>query len=204
MGAVDVGDEVHAQALALIGRECRAHHLRTEIGAADADVDHIRDALAGMSAPVARTHAPDEGLHPRQHAVDQRHHVLTLDLDRTLGAVAQCDVQHGALLGVVDRLALEHTANPALEIDRLGQLDQPVQRLAGDEILGIIEMQSGDGQTHGRRALGVGIEQIAHPLRTHRLPMPLECLPLGCLVHEHGRHDGSSLLKSGITGWRRI
>ncbi len=44
-----------------------------------------------------------------EHGVDLRHHVRAVDQHRrALGTVAQRRVQHGAVLGHVDRLAAEH------------------------------------------------------------------------------------------------
>ena len=45
-----------------------------------------------------------------------RHHVLAVDEDRPVGGVAQRDVQHRAVLGVVDLLAGEHPFAPPLDV----------------------------------------------------------------------------------------
>ena len=56
IGAVDVGDEAERQvALAVVAQRLVGHH-RAEVGAADADVDDVADALAGVAGPVAAAH----------------------------------------------------------------------------------------------------------------------------------------------------
>ena len=53
VGAVDVGDEAEGQlALAVVAQRLVGHH-RAEVRAADADVDDVADALAGVAGPRA-------------------------------------------------------------------------------------------------------------------------------------------------------
>ena len=89
VGAVDVGDEAerHRPFAERTQREIR--HLRSEIGAADADVDDVADALAGMAEPRAGANARGEFGHRVQHLVHVRHDVMSIDQDtRVLAARA--------------------------------------------------------------------------------------------------------------------
>ncbi len=63
--AIDVGDEMHAQARMGKCAQRAAHHLGPQIGAADADIDDIGDRLAAMAGPVAGAHPIGKAVHPR-------------------------------------------------------------------------------------------------------------------------------------------
>ena len=57
IGAVDVGYETEGHvALAVMAQGFVGHH-RPEIGTADADIDDVADALAGVALPFAAAHA---------------------------------------------------------------------------------------------------------------------------------------------------
>ncbi len=123
VGAVDVGDKVHLQVI-LVGAQGFGDHDGTEIGTADADVDHMLDRLAGVTFPLAGDDLLAEALHLGQYGVHFRHHVLAVHLDRAVGAVAQGHVQHGAPFGHVDLLAVEHGVDGAAQIGLFGQINQ--------------------------------------------------------------------------------
>ena len=76
IGAVDIGDEAERHgALAVVPERFVGHH-RPEIGAADADVDDVADALAGMALPRAAAHALGEVGHPVEHRMDVGHDIF--------------------------------------------------------------------------------------------------------------------------------
>ena len=108
VGGVDVRDEAQVEvALAVVAQRLVRHH-RAEVGAADADVDHVADALAGVAAPRAVAHPVGERGHAVEHVVHAGHHVDAVHHDRLASRGAQRHVQHGAVLGGVDPLAAEH------------------------------------------------------------------------------------------------
>ena len=77
--AVDIGDEAEGHApLAVVPERFVGHH-RAEIGAADADVDHVADALAGVALPGAAAHAIGEVRHLVEHGMDLGHDILAVD-----------------------------------------------------------------------------------------------------------------------------
>ena len=88
--------------------QCLVRHRRTEVGAADADVDDVPDAPAGVAGPLARTDPSGERGHLVQDRVHGRHDVLAVDLDHRVARRAQRGVQHRPVLGDVDLLAAEH------------------------------------------------------------------------------------------------
>ena len=69
------------------------HHRRTQIRSADADVDDVGDAEAGVAEPLAAA----DGLGERPHVIERRphirHHVAAVYGHRPVGSIAQGDVQ---------------------------------------------------------------------------------------------------------------
>ncbi len=95
---------------------------------------------------------------------------------------AQRDVQHRAVLGDVDLLAAEHRVDPRAQPAFLGELDQQRERLVGDAVLRVVEVEA---RRLGRQALAalrvVGEElaqmQVAHlrQMGRKRLPRRARC-----------------------------
>ena len=177
IGAVDVGHEVHAQVGGGVGRERAGHHPGPEIGAADADVDHVGDRVAAVAAPGAGAHAVAERAHAGEHPVDLGHHVGAVDQDGPVGPVAQRDVQHRAPFGGVDPVARKH------RFDRAGQAGLPRQGheqlhgLAGDAILRVVEQDVAKAQREAVEAAGVGGEQLAHVAAVDGAPVRGQVTP---------------------------
>jgi hypothetical protein len=61
--------------------QCLIGHHRPEVGAADADVNDIANAFAGVPLPRAAPHAVGEIHHLVEHGVDVRHDVLAINND---------------------------------------------------------------------------------------------------------------------------
>ena len=57
VGAIDVGDEAEGEVALAVVLQRLVGHDRAEVGAADADVDDVADALAGVSLPLAAADA---------------------------------------------------------------------------------------------------------------------------------------------------
>ena len=70
IGGVDVADEPALQPGLAVGLQRLVGHHRPEVGAADADVDHGADPLAGDAGPGAGAHPVGELVDPAQHLVD--------------------------------------------------------------------------------------------------------------------------------------
>ena len=81
VGAVDVGDEAEGQVAADVVPQRFVGHDRAEVRAADADVDDVANAFAGVPFPVAAAHTLGKAGHLVQHGVDLRHDVLAVDRD---------------------------------------------------------------------------------------------------------------------------
>ncbi len=140
MGRIDVGNEVVLQRALRVGRERDVRHDGTQIAAADADVHHIFDLLARVPAPRARTHRVREIAHARQNVAHVRHDVVSIDENlRFRIPVAQCRVEHRAILRHVDFLAREHLLDLFLEMGGFRQRQQRLHRLRVDAVLGIVQ-----------------------------------------------------------------
>ena len=122
VGAVDVGDEAEGQVALAVVLQRLVGHDRAEVGAADADVDDVADALAGVALPLAAADAVGEGGHLVEHRVHRGDDVFAVDDDRLALGSAQGDVQDGAVLGDVDLVAAEHRVDLLAQAGLLGQL----------------------------------------------------------------------------------
>ena len=131
MRAVDIGDVMQPRAV-MIGRQRQRRHGRAEIGAADADIDHVGD-LAGP-------HALGKFRHGGQHVVHVRHHIPARDHDGRVRLVAQRRMQHGAVLGDVDDLAREHRV-ALLATSAAWPSQQQLHGLARHRTFGTIQQQ---------------------------------------------------------------
>ena len=153
VGAVDVGDVVQARAV-MIGRQRQRGHRRAEVRAADADVDDVGDRRLADLARKRR--------HGGEHAVDVRHDVLAIDHDRRIGAVAECRMQHGTLLGGVDDGACEHVVALGLDVTGLGQCCQQFHGMAVHRALGIVEQHGICRGGELRETVGIALEGAPH------------------------------------------
>ncbi len=121
----------------------------------------------------------------RQNGVDGGHDIGAVDDDRPVRPVAQRDMQDGAVLRGVDRLAGEHALAQAGDIGGLGQGNEQADGLVGYPVLGIIEREIAEAQGKPRKALRIVGKQIAQTDLFQRLPMlsqRLQCL-VGLRVH---------------------
>ncbi len=122
------------------------HHHRPEVGTADADVDNVLHGLAGVALPLARAHLVRERLHVVENALDIAD-ALLLDVPATLRhrRVAESNVKHGAALGGVDVLALEHLVAELLNVGLTGEAKEGAENLVIDKVLGVVEENVGIG-----------------------------------------------------------
>jgi hypothetical protein len=139
VGAVDVGDKVELHALLAVRLEGLGDHDGAKVRSTNTNVDNGVDGLAGVTLPLTRANLLGELLHVVQHAVDLLDYALAVDLHGLVGGVAQGHVVDGASLCEVDLLALEHVIAELLDLCLLGELDQQLEGLLGDEVLGEIE-----------------------------------------------------------------
>ena len=158
---INVGDEAEAQIAIAVMLECLVGHHRPQVRAADADIDHVADALAGVALPFAAPDAIAEGGHLVEHGVDLRHYILAVDNNLRRLRRAQGHVQHRSPFRHVDLVPAKHGVDPRLKPGLLRQIDQQLDGLAGDAILRVIEEQAHGLNRHLFAALWVGRKEIA-------------------------------------------
>lgn len=153
-------------------------HDGSKVGSADANVDDVGDALAGVSLPLAGADRVGELLHVVEHALDLVR-ALLLDLERlaALAAkdIAQRDVEHRAPLGRVDVLARKHLVAELFDARLLGERDERAHHFGRDQVLGVVE------QDAVRRRGGRGVR-------------PRECLETAGIFEEVLEDEGGSVL----------
>ena len=160
IGAVDVGNEPERQGAVAVMLERLVGHHRPEVGAADADVDDVANALAGVALPGAAADPVGEVGHLVEHGVDLGHHVLAIDDDRCPSRRAQRHVQDGAVLRDVDLLAPEHGVDPGAQAGFLRQLQEELEGFVGDAILRVIEEDAHSLGRHPLAAPGIIREEL--------------------------------------------
>ena len=131
-------------------------------GPADADVDHGLDLLAGHALPFAGTDLVGEGVHAVEGLAHVLDHVLTIhdQLAFVAGVAAQCGVQHGAVLGVVDVHAGVHVLGALLEVDLIGELCEQCEGLRLDQVLREVEAQRAHVERQRVHARGIVLEPL--------------------------------------------
>ena len=121
-----------------------------------------------------------EGGHPVEHRVDLGHHVLAVDDDRRALRRAQRHVQHRAVLGDVDPLAAEHGVDARRAArTRSASCTSSAQRLVGDAVLRVVEVDAGRLEREPLAARGIVGEQLAQVASRERGVVRGERLPRG-------------------------
>ena len=179
VGGVDVGDEPGRDAGIDVVAQRLIDHDRPEVGAADADVHHGGDALAGRAAPLAAAQPVGELTHPVEHLVHVGHHVLPVDGQRRIPGQSQRGVQHRPVLGGVDVHAGEHRVALGFQLGCPCQLDKQVERLAGDTVLAVVDVHVADGQRQLGTAGGILGEKLTQARGGDVGMMAGQCLPCG-------------------------
>src|SRR5262249_27490611 len=158
----------------------------------------VADAPARVALPRAAADATREVGHPVEHGVDLGHHVPALDDDGGPLRRAQGDVEGGAPLRDVDLLAAEHRVDPRSEAGLVRQPQQQPQRLVGDAVLRVVEMEVDGVDRETLAALRIVREEPAQ-MPVPDLPMVRrERLPGGARTGERaGRHARALLRDPG-------
>ena len=146
-------------ALAVMPERLVGHH-RPEVGAANADVDHVADALAGMALPRAAPDAVGEVGHLVEHGVDLGDNVLAVHDDGSVLRRAQGHMQHGAVLREVDLLPAEHGVDALAQAGFRRQLQQELEGFVGDAVLGVIQEEARRLRGHALAAFRVSREEL--------------------------------------------
>ena len=156
IGAIDIGNKAEGHVpLAVVAKRLVGHD-GAEIRTADPDVDHVLDALAGVSLPLTASHALGKGTHGFENLVDLGNDIHAVHFDHLSLGRPEGHVQDGPVLGDVDLLPGEHLVAVLLQTDFLGELNQVFQRLVIDAVLRVIEIESAGLGRQALSACGVG------------------------------------------------
>ena len=193
VGGIDVGDEAALKALLHVGLESLVDHDGTEVGAADADIDHRLDGLAGDTGPLPRAHAAGEGVDLLQDLVDVGDDVLAVHAQGVGGRATQGGVEDGTVLGDVDVLTGVHGVTAARDVDLLGELGQGVADVVGQQVLGQVDVEVPQLVGEALGALGIVGEPGAQ-VRGHGVVELGKALP-------GGRGGGVNRIQHGYSLW---
>ena len=117
----------------------------------------------------------------------------------------QRDVQHRAVLGDVDPLAAEHRLDPLAQpgLPRPAAEQQP-ERLVGDAVLRVVEVEPGGLGDQPLAAARVGGEQLAQVAGADLLVVLAEGAPGGAIGERHDSGlDRAHLCSSAVEGITR-
>ena len=90
-------------------------------------------------------------------------------------------MQDGAVFGDVDLFAAKHGVDARLQARFLGQLQEQLERLIGDAVLGVIEEDAGGLRRQPLAATGIFGEQVAEMHVAHLLGVSFQGLPGGAV-----------------------
>ena len=79
---------MHAQRGGGVRMQRGSNHFRSQIRTANADVNNIGNRFAAVTFPIARTNALTKPAHFFQRSVNLRHHILTIDKNGRVAAIA--------------------------------------------------------------------------------------------------------------------
>ena len=161
IGAIDIGDKTEGHVAVAVIFQRLVSHYRTEIGAADPDINDVANALAGVSLPFAGADAAGEFRHLIEDGVDLGHDVFAVQHNRFVFGRAEGHVQHGAMLGEVNFVSAKHGVDLRAQARLLGQLEEEAESLLRDAILRIVEEDTHGFGGHALAALGVFREQAS-------------------------------------------
>ena len=161
VGAVHIGDEAEGErAVGVVAQGLVGHH-GTEIRAADADIDDVFDALAGVALPLAGTDAIGKLGHAVENGMHLWNDINTIDFNRRRAGSAEGGVKDGAVLGDVDLVTTEHGVNLAAQTGGVGEIDEASDCLAGDQVLRIIQEKPSGFELELLSASRIGSEKLA-------------------------------------------
>jgi len=93
-------------------------------------------------------------------------------------------VQDRSLVGDVDRVTPEHAVDPCAQAGVLRELNQQPQRVIGDAILGVVEIQACGFRRQAFAARGIVREERAEMQVLDRVIVALERMPSRALRQE--------------------
>ena len=110
--AVHVGYEMCRQSALPIWAQGGGHHVGSQVGTPDTDIDDVGNSRACIASPAAIMHSAAKGLHSSQHPLYVRNHIPAIHGDFGIGRRTQGGMQHGPVFRIVDAFPSEHALDP--------------------------------------------------------------------------------------------
>ena len=184
VGAVDVGHEPERHVAPAEVAERVVGHVRAEVGAADADVDDVADALAGVAGPLPAAHPLGEVGHLARARRAPAGTTFSPSTSITAPSGARSATCSTARSSVTLIFSPRNIASMrSREAGPSRQLEQQAQRLVGDAVLRVVEVDAVGLDGQALAALGIGGEQVAQVDVAHLLE-----------VRSSARHSGVSVI----------
>ncbi len=137
--AVNVGNEAKGEIAITVVLQGFVGHDRTEIGAADANIDDVANALASVTFPGAGTNAVTKGRHFIEYGMHIGDDVFPVNENSGVFGCAQCNMKDRAIFGDVDFVTAEHRIDVGLQAGFFGEGEKKLQSFVGNAIFGIVE-----------------------------------------------------------------
>ena len=158
----------------------REPHFHPQVGAADADVDHVGKRFpAAETAKPSLVHAAHEQLHPVEHGTDVRGAVLHPVPEAILFRRPESYVEDGPVLGDVDVLAGEHLVTKILDGGFSDEIGEKIDRPRGDQVSREIQADAAGPLGESLLPTRVSREQFTHVDRPELLLVRPQRLPGG-------------------------
>ena len=190
VGGVDVRDEPDVDAARRVRPERLARHRGPEVASPDPDVHDGADALPGRSHPLARANAVSEGDGSIELLVHVLDDIPSPHHERPRARHPQRHVQGGATLRDVDGRTAKHRLDVLCEPTLRSQLPEELQRVVGDEVLRVVDVEAGSLGGHPLAAPRIAVEELPQVQVADLGVMPLEPPPR-CALAETVSHVAS-------------
>src|SRR5438270_7951003 len=168
-------------ALAVVFQGLISHH-RSKIRPAYANVNDVTNRLASVSLPLTAADTIGKRSHLVQHRMHPGHNIPTLNKNRLALRRSQRDVKNGAIFRDIDLFSTAHRIDPLPQPGLLGQLNEKLQRLVRDAVLGVIKKDPTRLNRESLAALRVFRKHLFEIFPLNLLMMRLEGLPRRALT----------------------
>ena len=138
-----------------------------QIRTTNTNVDNGSQLLSSVSLPLSTSNLLRKLLHVVENIIDTTlsvHDINTFNLHIPTTNISESSVVNGAVLGKVDLFASKHGIALLLDASLLGELDEEIEGLICEEVLGEVEEDlgghavGGEGSGEAVESLGVGGE----------------------------------------------
>ncbi|VVN63754.1 hypothetical protein PS685_04434 [Pseudomonas fluorescens] len=177
--AVDVRQVMAAHTFLRVGQQRFRNQLRAEERAADADIDDVGDWLLGVTAPQTVVNPADQLGHLVQDFMHLGHDVHAVDRQFVGNRATQRGVQGRATFRGVDDFTAEQRLDCAFEVDLIGEVDQQIAGLVGDQVFRVVQKQPAAAQGEFFKTFRVAVKRVTHAEVLHAGTVKFQRLPSG-------------------------